>query len=209
MVVYPVILSRSPRRYSSGSVEEPGYSLRPAPHRTARLPVHSPSPRLCTRMEAFTAASSLPLIPRSPTGSTTLTLSATLPPTSTSVSCTPATVNATQGQGTTCNAVVSNSNKFTVILIASSPGFPSVTAAVTITITNPSTAAATGSVSWTSSASGTFTPGSSCIVYIQCSVTYTPTLISPLVTTQEIEAHYNGDSSHSPSIGRVLLNVVK
>jgi len=160
-------------------------------------------------LTASLGTSSLTLTPRSPTGSTTLTLGATLPPTSTSVSCTPATVNVTQGQGTTCNAVVSNSNKFTVILIASSPGFPSVTAAVTITITNPSTAAATGSVSWTSSASGTFTPGSSCIVYIQCSVTYTPTLVSPLVTTQEIEAHYNGDSSHAPSIGRVLLNVDK
>src|SRR6266566_4741899 len=60
MVVYRVILSQSPRRYNSGSVEEPGYSLRPAPHRTARLPARSPSPRLCTLTEAFTAASSSP-----------------------------------------------------------------------------------------------------------------------------------------------------
>jgi len=107
-------------------------------------------------------------------GTTTITV--TLRSSSTSVSCSPSTFPV--GTPTTCGATVTDS----------SPGTP----------TTP-----TGSVGFTSSGPGTFSPLSCALTSGSCSVIFTPTSTG----SHTITGSYGGDSKHSTSSGTFLLTV--
>jgi CSLREA domain-containing protein len=104
--------------------------------------------------------------------------------TTTTVTCTPTSLSLGAGS-TTCTVVVADTS---------------------IPPTNP-----TGSVSFTSSGSGTFSGGGSCVLLGNagapgCQVTYTPTAAG--TGTHQITASYPGDMDHNPSQGATQLAVI-
>src|SRR2546426_320312 len=62
-----------------------------------------------------------------------------------------------------------------------------------------------GTVSWASSGSGTFSSTTCMLTAGQCSVSYTPTAIGSGIHT--ITADYGGDSTHAPSSGTTTVTV--
>ncbi|MGH2909978.1 MAG: S8 family serine peptidase, partial [Solirubrobacteraceae bacterium] len=125
----------------------------------------------------------------SSSGASTLTVGAASSPLSTQtvVSCTASPVRV--GQPTICTATVSDTDRTSVL-------------------------APTGTVAFTSNASGTFASGNSCTLATgsspgeaSCSVAYTPTKFGS--GYQKITAAYGGDSAHSPSSGHFRLLLLR
>src|SRR5207249_4181663 len=129
------------------------------------------------------------------TGSSgTFTLASTIRASSTSVSCSPASVNT--GVPTNCTATVSD---------ASGAGANTPTrCTATVTPTSGTLSFPTGTVSFASNSTGTFSPGTSCTLVStatpgvsNCSLTYTPIVVGHHLLT----GTYNPTSAHLTSSG--------
>ena len=131
-----------------------------------------------------TLAGSIPSITQTQSVTYSVTITGTSHPTSTSVACTPSSVQS--GQPTTCTATVTDT-------AASGATTPS------------------GSVSFASSGAGTFSNSASCTLVpgvtgtASCSLSYTPSAVG--TGTHTITGTYGGDSSHTTSHGTFALTV--